>query len=136
MKLIIPLQPMPSPRPRLGKNRTYMPSKYVAWKEAAAVSIRNQLPLGWQAISSACVVDLVFVMPRIKKKRADWITPIDGRQAHIVRPDMDNLMKSVFDAMTEASFWRDDCQYYRGHSCKYYAAVGEEPHIDIDVIWF
>jgi Holliday junction resolvase RusA-like endonuclease len=38
-----------------------------------------------------------------------------------VKPDLDNLEKSVMDACTEAGIWTDDALVTTKHSCKRYA---------------
>jgi Holliday junction resolvase RusA-like endonuclease len=44
---------------------------------------------------------------------------------HTVKPDTDNLLKAVMDAMTEAGVWTDDALVYSTKSEKWYASEGE-----------
>ena len=47
----------------------------------------------------------------------------------ITRPDIDNLLKGLFDACTECRLWEDDAQVQIGRAVKRYAVEGEEPKV-------
>lgn len=55
-----------------------------------------------------------------------------GRCWHDVKPDADNLAKSVKDSL-KGSAWKDDCQVALMSVQKVYAAHGEEPHTRIRI---
>jgi Holliday junction resolvase RusA-like endonuclease len=40
---------------------------------------------------------------------------------HLCKPDLDNLLKSTMDALTEAGAWKDDCQVCQVADEKRYA---------------
>ena len=72
-------------------------------------------------------LDLVFVMPRPTKR--------DGRKhkhafryPHAIKPDLDNLIKSVVDALT-GLLWRDDKQIFSVTASKHVASAVEQPHV-------
>ena len=44
---------------------------------------------------------------------------------HTVRPDLDNLEKSLIDTLTKLGFWRDDAQVSDKHTTKYWAPKGK-----------
>ena len=46
-------------------------------------------------------------------------------QHHTTRPDLDKLVRSTFDALTLAGFWRDDALVCRIDVGKKYAATGD-----------
>ena len=54
------------------------------------------------------------------------------RLQHAVRPDVDNLSKAVFDALT-GILWFDDSQIAAADSQKVVAAGDEQPHVEITV---
>jgi len=60
------------------------------------------------------ILTLKFVLPipksTTKKKRAEIA---EGWNAHIKKPDLDNLIKLVKDAMGKDVFWHSDSQVYR-----------------------
>lgn len=50
---------------------------------------------------------------------------------HTAKPDIDNLVKGVMDAMTRAKFWQDDCQVCNVAAFKRY--VSKNPGVQISV---
>jgi Holliday junction resolvase RusA-like endonuclease len=74
-------------------------------------------------------LDLLFVMPRSSTdNRRSKITgkPLAkelGRRWDVRKPDVDNLQKTVLDAMVD--WWRDDCIVVGVRSAKVVAAFGE-----------
>ena len=44
---------------------------------------------------------------------------------HTVRPDLDNLEKSLIDTLTRLGFWHDDAQVCDKHTTKYWAPKGK-----------
>lgn len=92
--------PKPQARPkfaRMGKFvRTYSPkTDWYGICYGAALQHRRQAYTGPLGIS------LTFVLPRPKSapKRVIWPA---------VRPDIDNYIKAVMDAFTQAGMWKDD----------------------------
>lgn len=75
-------------------------------------------------------LQVVFVMPRPKSKV--WKTRPMPRYRHGKKPDLDNLEKSVMDALTGIA-WRDDSQVVCKHSEKWVAAGDEQPHCKITI---
>lgn len=49
------------------------------------------------------------------------------------KPDIDNLFKAATDAMT-GIIWEDDDQICVNRSSKWFAAAGEEPHVEVQII--
>lgn len=69
---------------------------------------RRQLPGGWTPRKGACRVAVELVYPATKRDRL-----ADGDVIpHAVRPDVDNLVKGILDAMTKAGVWVDDGQVW------------------------
>lgn len=102
--LFIAIKPMPAPRPRVTKNGTYNAKEYTKYKEAirlAYVSKNKGYP-----IESAMFmrIDFFFEIPKSwskkKKEAAKW---------HTSRPDTDNLVKGVKDALNGVAY-KDDSQ--------------------------
>ncbi|MBQ7251347.1 MAG: RusA family crossover junction endodeoxyribonuclease [Kiritimatiellae bacterium] len=75
-----------------------------AWQMLA--EFRRQLPAGWTARKGAVRVQVELVYPATQKDR------VTGEELvpHAVRPDVDNLVKSLLDSMTKAGVWEDDGQ--------------------------
>jgi Holliday junction resolvase RusA-like endonuclease len=65
-------------------------------------------------------------MPRPKSmKKTAATTP------HTKKPDIDNLLKAVMDALTDIKIWRDDSFVCLTHSSKWYAGGRSGAHITI-----
>jgi len=105
--------------PRFGS--PYYPASYNKWKQAAQTLIAKhvQAPLD----GALCVFvefDTAIPVSYSKTKRMD---ATEGRIW--TRADIDNLQKSVFDAMTSAGAWHDDCQVVQVTATKRYAEKDE-----------
>ena len=101
--------PKAQPRPRAvargGFARVYNPDTADEWK--AAVAAAPSTPAKPSApIESAVKLGIVVRMP-IPKSRAKHV---ETDSPHTFKPDLDNLAKAIFDAMTNAGWWKDDCQ--------------------------
>ena len=55
------------------------------------------------------------------------------RQVRPKKPDVDNLAKTVLDALTTAHLWEDDAQVVRLVAEKWQAELGEAPRIEVCV---
>ena len=103
MTLVIHGKPAPQPRVRAYRRGehagVYTPSTADAWKEQvmlAAGLYRGQFTTG------PLRLEVEFFLPRSKAhKHDDYVA---------VKPDIDNLLKSTMDALSDAGVWRDDAQ--------------------------
>ena len=116
--MIINVKPHACPRPRVTRQgRTYYPMNYKVWTKEFKKAIENM------AVPSGCLhVDLVFIVKRPKALKRP-----KTRVLHYKRPDLDNMVKSVLDALPIA----DDARVVSLTAAKYYAAIDEEPHIEL-----
>jgi Holliday junction resolvase RusA-like endonuclease len=100
--------------------------------------LRYKAELGWLAkkhfrqwIEGPIVVNIVFYMPIMpswtKKKQRD-------AQLGLIRPevipDIDNLLKGVFDSLNKIA-WKDDGQVIESHQSQWYS---DKPRVEIEVI--
>lgn len=69
---------------------------------------------------AAVAVELAFVMPRPKSTPKTRATP-----AATKKPDLDKLVRAVFDAITSAGVWVDDSAAVDVHATKRIAERGE-----------
>lgn len=107
--------PVAQPRYRVsargGKVRHYLPTDHPIHEYRS--QIRNAaLAQGHSPIEGAVRVDVVW----------QWQMPRRNQFAtyRYCKPDMDNLMKGVCDALTEAGVWSDDAQIVEMHGAKIY----------------
>lgn len=70
-------------------------------------------------------IELEFVMPR------PLSTPKRATPPAVKRPDLDKLQRAVFDAISSAGVWRDDCQVTSVQATKRLARIGETPGLHL-----
>ena len=115
--MIVYMQPIACPRPRVTRQgRTYYPMKYKTWiKEMRGRLADMSVPEG------ALHVELTFIVKRpVNMRKGDRII-------HSKRPDLDNMVKAVLDALPIP----DDAVVCSITAQKFYAATGEDPQIEI-----
>ena len=103
--------PVPAPRPRFGQGATYMPARYIAYKEALAWAFKAK-------------------MGRRKPMRGPIILVLDFYRKNRTRVDLDNLEKTVLDA-GGGVVWEDDSQIIDLHSRKFLGC--DEPRTEISL---
>lgn len=120
LELVIPITPLPAPRPRLTKWGTaYYPATYVAFmKELAAL-----LPPKAEPLTGDLMVEVECVCKPIAKSK--FTTPAG---------DCDNLAKGPMDALTKAGYYGDDRQIVDLHVTKRFPRAGEQPHIRVSLL--
>lgn len=133
-------EPKAQPRPRAfsrgGRAGIYDPGTAEGWKGAIAGALRSH---AGKLNPDALRVDLVFFFPRPKShfgtgRNARKIKPI-APEWHLKKPDVDNLEKAVFDALSEKSgigLWKDDTQVIDSRSQKLWAD-NRPPGMQIDI---
>lgn len=93
------------------------------WKRAVYLGVIEAAnKAGWQVTTGPVAVTLRFSMPRPKSHfGAKGIKP-SAPQAHVGKPDADNLAKLILDQATRTErIWRDDSQVVEMHVVKWWA---------------
>lgn len=137
--------PIGKGRPRLttigGHARAFTPAKTRKWEARAAVAVRDALPFtwGWPTEPMAIRVVAVFRRPaslecshKRKPCRCDK-EGLRGRLPHTKRPDGDNVLKAVLDAVEKGGAVKDDAIFASITVEKWYAAEGESPRVEISM---
>ncbi len=129
---VVPGIPVAQPRQRLTVRTVsgrplainYTPAKspvnqFKALCRMAAAKAYRGAPL-----TTAVAIEVTFVFPRPKSVRKK-----DGsaRLPHVSRPDLDNVLKSLLDALSGVTFL-DDSQVHVARVEKWKAAATEQPH--------
>ena len=108
--------PKAQPRPRMtAKGHVYNPHSASAWKEEIKAAFRSCLK---PIITVPVILRVSFFLPKpksMKKNKDNLNVP------HAKKPDTDNLLKALKDAMTEAQVWKDDSQVYKIEVAKFYS---------------
>ena len=97
---------------RSGKTHSYTPNipGLAFWKNMIALTCRShRSPSG--PYEGPVELGLNFYLPRPQRLMRKG-NP-DGPLPHIVKPDLDNLVKAVKDVITLSGLWKDDCQVWR-----------------------
>lgn len=114
--IVLPFDPIPAARPRVGRYGTFYPKKYNEYRaqaqEILAPFRRDEL------VTGAVTVQCEFIV----KKPAKPANPYPSKG------DIDNYVKALLDAVTKAEvFWKDDMQVTDVRATKRYCEKGEKP---------
>jgi len=118
--------PKAQPRPRLASNgKVFNPHSADAWKkeiQAAFLACRRE------TITTPVSLTVKFYLPAPKSKNKNDMESMK----HNVKPDLDNLLKAVMDAMTGVEIWEDDALVYKIQSEKWYTPIKTGAQIIIE----
>ncbi len=121
---ILPLGPMPCPRPRIalrGRFPTaYYPAAYKKWKDTAVEALATIRPE--QPFRGPLALEAWFTAARPKSTKL--FAP---------KPDIDNYLKSLLDALTQSGWWEDDTQVVTVLAWKRWTPTGADPHISFKI---
>ncbi len=106
--------PVPCPRPRVSRFRTYYPQKYTQWREGAKLALKN-VPTGHN-------IEIEYILKRPKRLGKT------KTEIHTVKPDIDNLIKATLDSLPF-----DDKIIHFITAKKRYANHGEQPKTLINI---
>lgn len=124
MRFTVPGVPVPKARPRFTRTgNTYTPAKTVAHEAAVMTAYRAA---GGNLLQGALRVEIELVMPIPKSTPKKLLASLLW---HRKRPDVDNLAKTVLDALNGVAYG-DDGQVCWLVVMKTY---GQEPHTEITI---
>ena len=106
--------PKAQPRPRMARNgHVYNPHSADVWKEEIKACFR---PVLGEPITGPVSLNVLFYLPAPKAMKI-----ADGQYIpHAKKPDLDNLLKAVMDAMSDVGVWNDDAQVSVTKAGKWY----------------
>ena len=131
--ITIPYAPIPKGRPRMTRSgRVFTPKRTREWERLAGLAIAAQIG-GLNAFDEPLRGECRFIFSRPKNtpKKAP-----SGRIPKTTRPDLDNLVKALLDAGSQAGLYVDDARVVETLASKWFAAVDEEPHVELTVYQF
>lgn len=116
MNIVLPFDPVPAARPRVGRYGTFYPKKYNEYRSIAQEELspfrRDKL------VTGPIRMNIEFIVKKPKNPSNPY--PSKG--------DIDNYVKALLDAITKAEvFWKDDMQIVELKAVKRYCEEGEEP---------
>jgi len=120
--MIVYRQPVATPRPRVTRfGKVYYTKTYKEYLKLLREDLQHyQIPDG------PLVVSIRFVLKRPKRLRKG------DRVIHDKRPDLDNLVKGVLDAIPI----KDDARVVQLSAIKWYASSDESPNILLEITQF
>jgi Holliday junction resolvase RusA-like endonuclease len=121
--LFVEGEPKAQPRPRRGRyGNFYNPGTADVWKETVqAAFLTGRKPVIQAPVKLTVHFFFHRSMPRDKE-----ILP------HTGKPDIDNLIKPVMDALTAIGIWKDDCLVSSGETKKYWTAGKSGARITVE----
>ena len=133
VSFFVPGQPVGKGRPRAAKRgshiQLYTPEKTSSYESLVATAAHGAMR-GAEPIRGACHVDmdirLMVPMSWSAKRRNQ---ALDGLVFPTKKPDLDNILKAVFDAIN-GIVWEDDVQAVYVQAVKRYSAV---PGVHVNV---
>lgn len=100
--------------------------KVKPWREAVKWAIFEKLGPDFETISGPVVVSIEFQLPKPKSSPKKRLHPDS-------KPDIDKLIRSTLDAITESSVIEDDARVVRLQSSKVFCGAGDKPGASIKV---
>lgn len=123
--ITLDITPVATPRPRVTKFGVYYPDKYKYYKKALKLLLRSSYK---NRLEGAISLKVCFFMPIVKstpKKKCEALE----NSAHLKKPDVDNILKGLLDAMNGVCF-DDDSQVYEVNAVKLYS---KNPRIEFEL---
>lgn len=120
--LYFEVPPVAKQRARVARGWAYTPKKTVEFENSVKALALSQWKLPqWRGPIS---VSITFVLPRPKaRSKESWVS---------VRPDLDNYVKAVLDALNEV-VWDDDGQVAELYATKRYETGDMSPRIVVKI---
>lgn len=125
VEFIIPGKPQGKERPRLSKSHTYTPAKTKAYEETVGwIYKAHNFPELKGAIGAE--ITIYYAIPKGTNK-TDKEAMLDQKIRPTVRPDIDNILKAIFDSLNGIAY-KDDNQIVSVIARKYYS---DNPRVDV-----
>ncbi len=128
IRFIIPGEPVAKGRPRVTKWGTYTPEKtknYEALVRELFILKHGQAPLDGELKVD---IKVYFKIPKSTSKKKKELM-VAGEIRPTKKPDLDNVMKCITDALNELAY-QDDKQIVSASIEKFYS---EEPRAEIEI---
>ena len=90
-------------------------AKHKKWRNAVTFAAMDLLPPEWTPIDEPLEVSIVFYLPRPAS------VGFGKRPFPTVTPDLDKLIRSVLDSLTDSGLWADDSRVIKITAQKLYA---------------
>jgi Holliday junction resolvase RusA-like endonuclease len=129
LSFVVKGEPVAKGRPRVSKFGTYTPTKtvnYENWvKQSFCMAYKSHEPT--EQPLKVCVI-AYFSIPKSKSQKVK-LQMLKGRIRPAKKPDIDNVIKSITDALNALAY-KDDSQIVEMSAKKYYS---DEPRVEISI---
>ncbi|HWD97350.1 MAG TPA: RusA family crossover junction endodeoxyribonuclease [Acidimicrobiales bacterium] len=98
-------------------------AKHKSWRQEVTQTIMDA-KMG-RRFEGPVSIRLIFWMPPVKSDQY--------RTRHATKPDLDKLVRSIFDSLTSSGLIRDDSQVWELEATKFYARNGHWTGVKIEV---
>lgn len=139
LRFLVPGEPIAQPRQKhrvatdgQGRafSRNYTPSKHPVNQYKAAVQMAAMELYRDAPHDGPVRLEVVCVFGRPKNRI--WKTKPMPREPKVSKPDCDNVIKAIKDALSKL-VWRDDAQVYQETIEKWVASGEDQPHTEIRI---
>lgn len=121
--LYFEVPPVAKQRARVARGWAYTPKKTVDFENS--VKLLAQAQWNRPQWGGPISMSITFVLPRPKARRKDlWVS---------VRPDLDNYIKAIMDALGKAQIYQDDGQICELYATKRYETEDLSPRIVVKI---
>jgi Holliday junction resolvase RusA-like endonuclease len=134
IRFTVPGQPQGKGRPRVGQiaghARMFTPAKTLAYE--GFIALQAQIAMAGHDLVEGPVEVRMFIALQIPESKSQkWKRDaLAGLVFPTTKPDVDNTIKAVFDALNGV-VWKDDVQVVGMHMTKRYSA---NPRVDVEVV--
>jgi Holliday junction resolvase RusA-like endonuclease len=147
IKFTIPGEPVAKGRPKFvirykGKVpfvHVYTPKETESYEKYVCACAVTSGVLPAEPLDCCLVLSVVFVHERtqelLKTGRGGKYKYSTDRIKKPTKPDLTNLIKAIEDGINHSNLWVDDARIVESHNYKYWAAIGESPHVEVTVSW-
>lgn len=115
-----------------GKAGVFDPGTADGWKHLVVYAAEPHRPKNM--IEGPVAISVIFLMPR-----PQWLCKKKTLSLHLVpctaKPDLDNAIKAMMDALKQAGWFKDDAQVQCLFIEKYYADLGTPPGANVRIQW-
>ena len=127
-EFIIPGEPVGKARARVTRWGTYTPEKTKKYEELIRVVAKQASDFFYVDAPLLIVVKAYYAIPKSANKASRY-EMLTGLKRPTKKPDVDNVLKSVCDALNGV-YYKDDSQIVAAYVFKYYDA---EPRVEVKI---
>lgn len=127
MKVVIPMPPKSKGRPRFSRGHAYTPKETREYEEAVRIIAKSVIKTPFTT-ALRLTINFYLGVPKswtkTKKREA-----LNGEVRPESKPDIDNLIKAIMDALNGGIGYNDDKQIVELHAYEWYG----EPRTEIEL---